>query len=251
MEFVTSQDVAAILAETMLVAGGMVVPPPEWLPRLKRLAARSGALLVLDEAQLAPGRTGKIWGFEHYAMVPDIVTFAKGMSAGFAICGTITTPEIAECAKGKAGVPWAGTYSGDPLPAAVAKKQLEIVLRDNLAGRAANLGAFLRTRLESLLEAHEVIGDVRGKGLYQMLDVVSDKDSKTPDPVMAERVRQNALSEGLVLICVKNFLRICPPLIVTEEDLDEVVGRLDRAVRLALAGHPKEMEAFENSSSLA
>ena len=87
IDHITSGDIAAVLAETMLVAGGMVVPPPEWLPRLKQLAEAEGALLVLDEAQLAPARTGKLWGFQHYDVTPDIVTFAKGMSAGLAICG--------------------------------------------------------------------------------------------------------------------------------------------------------------------
>lgn len=248
MQFVTSQNVAAIMAETMLVAGGMIVPPREWFPRLKRMAEEWGALLILDEAQLAPGRTGKIWGFEHYDVVPDIVTFAKGMGAGLAICGTVTTPEIAERAKGRTGIPWAGTSSGDPLPAAVAKKQLEIVLKDDLAGRAAERGKFLRKRLESLRDHYDVVGDVRGEGLYQMLDVVASKETKAPDPLMAERIRRNALAEGLVLICVKNFIRICPPLIITQDDLDEVVGRLEAAIQRALAGYPMEMELEESSS---
>jgi 4-aminobutyrate aminotransferase-like enzyme len=250
MESVTSQDVAAVMAETMLVAGGMIVPPPQWLPRLQALAKRWGAILVLDEAQLAPGRTGKLWGFEHYDVVPDIVTFAKGMSAGMAICGTITTPEIAERARGKSGIPWGGTYSGDPLPAAVALKQLEIVLRDKLTERAAALGAYLDQRLHEVAGRSTVIGDVRGKALYQMLDVVADKQSKRPDFAMAERIRYNMLLENLVCICVKNFIRICPPLIISEAQIDEIVGRLEQALLRAQAGFPKDID-FTGSSSLA
>ena len=250
IDHVTSGDIAAVLAETILVAGGMVVPPPEWLPRLKRLAEAEGALLVLDEAQLAPARTGKLWGFQHYDVTPDIVTFAKGMSAGLAICGAVTTQEIAEQARGKAGLPWAGTYSGDPLPAAVADKQLEIVLRDRLDERAAAMGDVLRAALERLHEAHDVIGDVRGQGLYQMLDIVSDKEGRTPDPAMAERIRLNAALGGVIVICVKNFLRICPPLTVTEAEIAAFTERLDRAVRLALDGLPKDVD-FRASSSLA
>lgn len=248
LDHVTSGDIAAVMAETMLVAGGMIVPPAEWLPRLKALAEDAGALLVLDEAQLAPARTGKLWGFEHYDVVPDIVTFAKGMSAGFAICGAVTSHDIAEQVRGRAGLPWAGTYSGDPLPAAVADKQLEIVLRDRLDERAAALGEVLRAKLDSLRDAYEVIGDVRGQGLYQMLDVVSDKGSKAPDPAMAERIRYNAALEGVILICVKNFIRICPPLIVTEAEIDEVVGRLETAIRRALAGYPKDIDVRASSS---
>lgn len=250
IEGVTSQDIAAILAETMLVAGGMIVPPAEWLPRLGALAQRWGALLVLDEAQLAPARTGKMWGFEHYDVMPDVVTFAKGMSAGMAICGTITTPEIAERAVGKTGVPWAGTYSGDPLAAAVALKQLQIVMRDKLAERADKLGGFLRKRLEELRDRFDVIGDVRGKGLYQMLDVVKGKADKTPDPEMAERIRYNMMLENMVCICVKNFIRLCPPLIITDAQIDEIVGRLETAIQRAQAGFPKDVD-FTSSSSLA
>ena len=188
------------------------------MPGLKDLAERLGAFLILDEAQLAPARTGKMWGFEHYDVVPDMVTFAKGMSAGLAICGVVTRRDIAEEARGRAGTPWAGTYSGDPLPAAVALKQLEIV--------------------------------ERGQGLYSMIDVVTDKKSKRPDAAMAERIRYNAALEGLIYICVKNFMRFCPPLIISEAEIDEALAALERAIKQALAGYPKDTD-FRASSSLA
>ena len=246
----TSGEAAAIIAETILVAGGMVVPPKEWLPGLKNLAERHGAFLVLDEAQLAPARTGKMWGFEHYDVVPDMVTFAKGMSAGLAICGVVTRRDIAEEARGSAGTPWAGTYSGDPLPAAVALKQLEIIERDNLTARAEVLGARLASGLERLCQTYEAIGDVRGQGLYSMVDVVADKKSKRADAAMAERIRYNAALEGLIFICVKNFMRFCPPLTTTEGEIDEALAALERAIKRALAGYPKDVD-FRASSSLA
>ena len=246
----TSSEAAAIIAETILVAGGMIVPPKEWLPGLKDLAERHGAFLILDEAQLAPARTGKMWGFEHYDAVPDMVTFAKGMSAGLSICGVVTRRDIAEESRGRAGTPWAGTYSGDPLPAAVALKQLEIVERDDLAARAEVLGARLSSGLERLSQTYEAIGDVRGKGLYSMIDVVTDKKSKRPDAAMAERIRYNAALEGLIYICVKNFMRFCPPLIISEAEIDQALAGLERAIKQALAGYPKDVE-FRASSSLA
>ena len=250
MEHVTSRNAALIMAETVPVAGGMVVPPREWLPRLRDLADRWGALLMLDEAQLAPAKTGSLWAFEQYDVVPDIVTFGKGVTAGMGIAGTVTTPAIAEEARGTAGLPWAGTYSGDPLPAAVALKQMQIVLRDNLADRAAVLGVRLRKGLDDLASRFDIIGDVRGLGLYHMLDIVEGGDSVRPDFAMAERIRYNALLEGVVLIAVKNFIRLCPPLIITEDEVDDVLHRLEIAIRRSIDGYPHDLE-FTKSSSLA
>jgi len=254
LEHVTAKEIAAIIAETVQVPGGMNVPPPEYLPRLKRLAEKYDALLVLDEAQLAPARTGKMWAFEHYDVTPDIVTYGKGMSAGMAITGATTTPEIAERARGKAGVPWAGTYSSDPLPAAVALKQLQIVLRDDLAARAERMGRLLRARLQGLQQRFEFIGDVRGLGMYQYLDIVTDRRSKTPDFDMAERIRFNAVGEGLLLLTSQHCIRIVPPLTITEDELDDVLGRLEAALGKAEAGEPKGVDLMANydaSSSLA
>ncbi len=250
LEHVTSKEIAAILAEPMMVAGGMIMPPKEWLPRLRRIADDWGALLVLDEAQLAPGRTGKLWGFQHSEVLPDIVTFGKGMSGGMAICGAVTSAAIAERVVGKLGLPWSGTYPADPLPAAVALKSLQIVLRDDLSARAARLGLALRRRLEALRDRYVCIGDVRGEGLYQMLDVVTDKDGKNPDHAMAERIRYNAMLAGAAFICVKNFIRICPPLIITEAELDDAIGRLELAIERSIQGHPEDID-FSASSSLA
>ncbi len=250
MEHITSRDPALIMAETIPVAGGMVVPPPDWLPHLRDLADRWGALLMLDEAQLAPAKTASIWAFEQYDVVPDIVTFGKGMTAGMGIAGTVTTPTIAEQARDRAGLPWAGTYSGDPLPAAVGLKQLQIVLRDNLADQAVALGEKLHSGLAALATRYDVIGDVRGTGLYYMLDIVESPDSRRPDPEMAERIRYNALLEGLVLIAVKNFVRICPALIISEAEIEEILHRLQIAVQRSIEGHPQDLN-YATSSSLA
>jgi 2,2-dialkylglycine decarboxylase (pyruvate) len=248
LEFVTSQNIAGIMVETIPVPGGMIVPPKEWLPRLADLAKRWGALLILDECQLAPARTGKMWAMEHYGVTPDIVTFGKGLSAGLAICGTITTPQIAEQVRGNAGLPWAGTYSSDPLAAAVALKQLDIVLRDKLDERAERLGALAETELLSLKKKYGCVGDVRGMGLYRMLDIVKDQKTKVPDPIMAERIRHNCALEGVIGISVKHYFRFAPPLIVTEAEIRDIVGRIDIAIKRAMDGFPKEVDVRESSS---
>ncbi len=248
LEFVTSQDIAAIMVESIPVPGGMIVPPTEWLPRLAEMAKRWGALLILDECQLAPARTGKMWAMEHYGVTPDIVTWGKGLSAGLAVCGTITTPEIANRVRGDCGLPWAGTYSSDPLPAAVALKQLDIVLRDNLAEKSEALGLVVEKELARLKRKYSCIGDVRGMGLYRMLDIVTDQKTKTPDPVMAERIRYNCALEGVCAIAVKHYFRFAPPLIVTETEIKDIVGRMDIAIKRAMDGFPKDVDVRESSS---
>ena len=251
MEHMTSKSVAGILAEPILVPGGMIVPPDEWLPRLRRIADDWRALLMLDEAQLAPGRTGKMWGFQHYDVQPDIVTFGKGMSAGFAVCGAVTRPDIAERSSGKKGLPWAGTYPQDPLPCAVALKQLQIVMRDGLTEQAASNGEIMRAKLDGLRERHDCIGDVRGRGLYHVLDIVTDKESRTPDFAMAERIRYNAMLEGVVLICVKNYVRLCPPSVITVDEIDDAIGRIETAVMRAEAGYPRVSDVSYSGSLAA
>lgn len=250
IEHSTSQQVAGIIIETIAVAGGMIVPSNRWLKGIRKIADRWGALLIFDEAQLAPGRTGKMWGFEHYDVTPDIVTFAKGMSAGLPVCGAITTPEIAERSRDKLGIPWSGTYPQDPLHCAVAMKQLQIVIRDKLVARAEKLGAVMAARLAKLHQQYDAIGDVRGKGLYRMLDIVSDRKTKAPDYEMAERIRYFAALEGLICIAVKNFIRLCPPLIMSEAELDDALGRLEIAIRRARDDKSVRTD-LSRSSSLA
>ncbi len=250
VEFTTTKNVAGIIAETAPVSGGMIVPPKEWLPRLREMANRLGALLILDEAQLAPARTGKMWGFQHYDVVPDIVTFGKGLSAGLPICGAITTSEIAEEIRGRCGLPWAGTYTGDPFPAAIALKQLQIIIRDKLEEKSARLGQHLAEMLERHVLPFDIIGDIRGLGLYRMLDVVADKRTKAPNPAGAERIRYNLMMEGVATIAVKNMVRIVPPIIITEAEIDDVISRFVTAIKRAQDGYPREID-FRASSSLA
>ena len=250
IEYTTSQEIAGLILEPLLVPGGMIVPSENWIRGIREIADKWKALLIFDECQLAPGRTGNLWGFQRYDVTPDIVTFGKGMSAGFAVCGTATTREIADECAGKKGLPWAGTYPQDPLACAVALKQLQIVLRDDITARAAELGEILATRLNRLKLQHECIGDIRGAGLYRMLDIVSDPETRKPDPALAERIRCEALAEGLVMISVKNFMRICPPLIVTELEIDDIVGRLGHAISRAVANRSGGID-FSTSSSLA
>ncbi|MBL93698.1 MAG: 2,2-dialkylglycine decarboxylase [Alphaproteobacteria bacterium MarineAlpha3_Bin5] len=250
IEFTTSQEVAGIMIEPMMVPGGMIVPSKNWVKGIREIADEWQALLIFDEMQLAPSRTGKMWGFEHFGVQPDIVTFGKGISAGFANCGTVTTRDIVDRCNGKKGLPWAGTYNNDPLASAVALKQLQIVIRDDITGHAVSHGDILSKKLSALQDKHECIGDIRGEGLYRMLDIVTDRESRDANPALAERIRREAMAEGLAMIAVKNYMRVCPPLIVNSNEIDEIVGRLDNAVTRAVSKKDHDID-YSSSSSLA
>ena len=213
-------------------------------------AISSGTITIGDRVvnDLEPAQRDIAMVFQNYALYPHMSVF-DNMAYGLKI-QKVAKPEIAERVSGRNGLPWSGTYPQDPLLSAVALKQLKVVLRDNLAGRSARLGEVMRGDLEGLKERHECIGDVRGKGLYHMLDIVTDRDSRKPDAEMAERIRYNALLEGVVLICVKNYIRLCPPLIITDAELAEIIGRLETAIKRAEEGFPTTPN-ISSSSSLA
>jgi len=122
------------------------------------------------------------------------------------------------------------------------------VLRDKLDERAENLGQFAEGQLKRLADKYECIGEIRGKGLYRMLDVVKDRKTRMPDPIMAERIRYNAALEGVVAISVKHYFRFAPPLIITESEIEDIVGRLDAAIQRAVDGFPREVDVRESSS---
>lgn len=248
-ERVTTGDVAAIITETILGAGGMIVPPPEWLPRLKAMAERMGALLILDEVQVAPFKTGRTWCFEHYGVVPDVVSLGKGIGAGMAITAMATRQDLADKARAaEVGVPWAGTFAGEPLYAAVAKKSFEILMAGHYADRAAARGEHLMSRLRDLQQRYEIIGDVRGKGLYIGVEIVKDGIGRERDNAMMHRIRWNALEEGLVIAGSSNVLKMFPALIIEPAEIEEAVDKIERAVKRALDGHPRGVARFTTTS---
>lgn len=249
IERFSTGEVVAIVAETIMNAGGLIVPPEGWLPRLKKLAEKWGALLVLDEIPVAPAKSGCLWAFENFDVMPDIVTFGKGFGAGLPIGGAVTTPEIAERARaGHTGVPWAGTFAGDPLAAAVALRQLQILVKENYAARAAKLGDYLMQQLRRQQEHFEIIGDVRGLGLLVGIEIVKDRKTKQPDGQMMHRIRWNALEEGLLVAGGTNVLKMLPALIVSPAEIDEAIEKLGRAIRRALEGEPKGVTEFTNGT---
>src|SRR4051812_2165409 len=170
---------AAVVAEPVLSAGGVIVPPPGYFVRLAELARERGMLLVFDECQTGLGRLGRMYGFEHYGVVPDFLVLSKTLGGGIPIGAVVTSAEI-EAGCFDRGFIHVTSHVSDPLPAAAAGAVLEVVQEEGLAARAARQGQRLMGHLRELQAHHEAIGDVRGLGLLCGIELVEDRDSRRP-----------------------------------------------------------------------
>jgi 4-aminobutyrate aminotransferase len=231
----TTGQPAAFIAEPVLGVGGFIVPPPEYFQRVLEPVRKAGGLFICDEVQTGWGRTGTHWnGIEHFGVTPDIITFAKAAASGLPMGITVTTPEIAGKWKGLT----LSTYGGNPLSATAALTTMHIIERDNLPARTARLGQRLRAGLEALKDKHPLIGDVRGLGLMQGIELVEDRKSKAPATKRANLLLE-AMRRRRVLIgkggLYGNCLRIAPPMLVEEHHLDELLAALDSSLGEAAA----------------
>lgn len=227
-------SLAACLVEPILSSGGIIEPPPGYLRRLKQLCAERGMLLILDEAQTGVGRTGFMYAFERDGVVPDLLTLSKTLGAGLPVAAVVTGAEI-ESVCHERGFLFFTTHVSDPLAAAVAHTVLTVVQRDGLVDRAARLGQRLRAGLADLQHRYEQIGDVRGRGLLQGLELVTDKNSKTPADALGAEVTAACLKRGLHMNIVQlpgmgGIFRIAPPLTIAESELQEGLDILDDAL---------------------
>src|SRR5262249_21452443 len=196
-----------------------------------------------------PFKTGRTWGFEHYGVVPDVLTLGKGIGGGLPIGAAGTRRELADRARGReVGIPGAGAVAGDPVGGAVAKRGVEVPSAGHDAARARTMGHYLMERLRLLADRYEILGDVRGKGLYIGVEVVKDAIGRERDGALMHRIRWNALEHGLLLAGSGNVLKMFPALIITREEIDEGIQRLERAVRRALDGYPRGVERFTTTS---
>jgi alanine-glyoxylate transaminase/(R)-3-amino-2-methylpropionate-pyruvate transaminase len=229
----TSGRPAAFLAESILGAAGYVVPPPGYFPRIAEIIRRHGGLLIIDEVQAGFGRTGDHWfGIEHWGVEPDIMVMAKGIANGFPVGATMTTDQVAKSWTAKT----ISTFGGNPVAMAAALATHEVMVREDVPARAAQRGRQLRAGLEALAERHPWIGQVRGMGLMQAMELVEDRGTKVPSPARARRLLEDARAEGM-LIGVGGLhghvIRIGPSLLISEEELAEALRRLERACRRA------------------
>ncbi len=229
IETSTDGKIAAFVAEPILGVGGFVTPPPEYFKEIVSIVKRYGGIFVADEVQTGWGRTGDKWfGIEHWDVVPDVMTSAKGMANGAPIGWTIASTEIADSYPSLTF----STFGGNPVTSAAALATVRYIEEHELPRNAAVVGSYLRERLEELKEKYEVIGDVRGKGLMQAIECVEDKKSKVPDPTAVLHVFEETRRRGVLIGkggLKGNVIRLGPPLIATKSDIDELVSALDGA----------------------
>jgi len=225
---------AAIIAEPILSAGGVIVPPDDYFKTLKAEAEKRGMLLVFDEAQTAFGRIGHKFATERFDVVPDVMTVSKTLGGGVPLAAVITSDAIEESVHGK-GFTFYTSHVSDPLPAAVGLAVMTTIEDGNLIERARTLGAELRGRLEDLQQKYEAIGDVRGEGLLIGVELVKDRESREPDHELGAITTERCFELGLSMNIRRRpergaVWRIAPPLTASEDEIERGVDILDRAL---------------------
>ncbi|MCU5772549.1 4-aminobutyrate--2-oxoglutarate transaminase [Erwiniaceae bacterium BAC15a-03b] len=226
------ERVAAIIIEPVQGDGGFLQAPASFMQALREITGRHGILLICDEVQTGFGRTGKMFGFEHSAITPDLVTVAKSLGGGLPISGVVGRAEIMDApTPGGLG----GTYGGNALACAASLAVLDLLENDNLLERSNLLGAQLNARLQQLADKYACIGEVRGIGFMQAVEII-DFESKKPDAALTQKILDSACQEGLLLIKCglhRNTVRFLAPLVTSDSQLEEALHIFDIALARA------------------
>ncbi len=224
---VDPENVAAILVEPIIGEGGFLVPPDGFLSYLRELTNKYGIDLVFDEIQSGMGRTGNLFAAEHFEVEPDLVTVAKSLAGGLPLSGVIGKADVMDApSPGSIG----GTFVGNPLAIESALAVLDVIEEEDLLGRAEQIGETVLDEFERLQASHEIIGDVRGIGAMDAIELVKDEETMEPAPEITEKIVQTALDKGVILPKAglhDNVIRLLTPLVIREEKLKralEVVG---------------------------
>ena len=231
ISYSTSSNVAGFIAEPVMGEGGIIVPPPEYFKEAKKILDANQVLYVADEVQSGFCRTGKMFGFEHYDVIPDIVCMAKGIANGFPLSACTTRDEIA--ASFDAG-DHLSTFGGNPVSCAASIANVDYMLNEHLAEKSAADGEYAMKRLNELAHKHDIIGEVRGKGLMIGVELVKDQRTKTPASQEAGKIRDICREKGVLIGhggVKSNVVRIQPPLVISREQIDTVIDVLDQSLK--------------------
>jgi len=231
----TTGRLAGFIGEPIQGVGGFVTPPPEYFKIIEKIIRNYGGIFISDEVQTGWGRTGGKWfGIEQYGVVPDILTSAKGMGNGTPIGLTVAKPEVADGVTGLT----ISTFGGNPVATTAAKAVIDFIEERNLLANCTEVGGYLRAGLEELQRKHELIGDVRGMGLMQAIELVEDRETRTPAPAataqLMEAARENRLLIGKGGL-YGNVIRISPPMNIGRADVDRFLKLLDKSLAACAA----------------
>ena len=228
-------EYAALIAEPLLSAAGMIELKPDYVKRLKELCDERGLLIIFDEAQTAMGRLGKTFAFENYDVVPDFLTLSKTLGGGLPLSAMVTTKEIEEECH-KRGFVYVTSHVSDPFCANFGLAAFEILYEQELAKSALEKGKYLKDQLIKLQEEHECIGDVRGNGLLLGVEIVKDRETKIPDDELGFDIGNRCLELGLNMNIVRmkgygSVFRIAPPLTISKKEIDLGISILNQAIK--------------------
>lgn len=228
----TTGKIAAFMSETILGVGGFIVPPKDYFKRVYEITKKYGGLFISDEVQTAWGRTGDKWfGIEHYGVEPDIMTSAKGMGNGVPIGWTIATEEVANAFPGLTF----STFGGNPVSCAVGLAVINVIEKNDLRTNARVVGDYFREKLDELKERYPIIGDVRGMGLMQGIELVKDRATKEPNPEAVLKVFEETKRRGVLIGkggLYGNVIRTGMMLNSTKDTVDELIQALDAGFAL-------------------
>jgi 4-aminobutyrate aminotransferase-like enzyme len=225
------EKTAAFLCDTIFDTQGTLEAPKDYFQEVYARVRAAGGLCIADEVQAGLARTGRMWGFEHFDVIPDIVTLGKPMGDGHPVAAVITTPEIARAFT--QNNLYFNTFGGNPVSAAVGKAVLEVVDNEKLVEHVADVGAYLKRKLLALAEHHPIIGDVRGLGLFVGIELVEDRETKTPAVEIARQLPDQLKEEGILIGItgrLGNVLKVRPPLVFSHAQADQLVEALNRVL---------------------
>jgi len=232
IETATTGEIAAFMAEPILGVGGFIVPPPGYFERVEEIVRKHGGLMIADEVQTGWGRTGDKWfGIEHWNVKPDIITSAKGMGNGVPIGWTIATPDVADKFPGLTFA----TFGGNPVSTAATLAVIKIIEDNDLLTNCRVVGGYLREKLDELTDKYQVIGDVRGMGLMQGIELVNDRQTKEPAPEAVLKVFEETKRQGVLIGkggLYGNVIRTGMMLNSTKDNVDELIRGLDAGLAL-------------------
>jgi 2,2-dialkylglycine decarboxylase (pyruvate) len=231
---------AAMIAEPVLSAGGIIVPPPGYSKKLKQALDARGMLLIFDESQTCLGKTGKLFGYEHEGVIPDIITFSKHFGGGLPISAVCTSTETATKAAMN-GYFATRSHATDPLLCAAGEESIDIVVDEDLPGRAAHIEKKVKSAFAELAKEYEIIGDIRGRGVLLGIELVEDRETKAPANAAQKKIFEFCQSKGLIYQSrgarnLLNVIRLVPPMTTTPKELDRALSILADAIKAVSKG---------------